>query len=230
MKNLVFSLVLGFFCFGLSAQSSKIDEALDLLNSYWKDAEDVNLEKATVLINDFFKQPQAKNDQQAMYAKAQLMLAEVSKMELSDQLNASSKVIKTFGDALALDKDRRNRDDLLRKLYDVKRIYMDAGRTAYEQKAFDDSYAAYSHGLTLNEIETKYPRYANRDISIVLTAAYLAQKANDTENAIKLYEEVIDHELDRKDAYDSLAELYVQTNQTAKAEKIKSLKLKRYGE
>ena len=105
---------------------------------------------------------------------------------------------------------------------------MNKGNAVYEESDYDLAHQYYQKSLELNDLEMEYPRVMPRDTSLLFTSGVFANLAGKTDEAIQVFEALVNMEYPREDMYNYLEKLYTEKGQEAKVAEIIKLKEQRY--
>lgn len=202
-----------------------------LLKTYQEEKKESDLDNLLDATEEMFESEEASTNGIALYLKAEVIKEHLlsADYETPDELDIYLKdVIDTYNGALIYDRLDKNRYNILLLLYDVKQEFTNKGANYYTDQNLEVAYQYYNAATEINEVEIKFPRVARPDTSTIYTAAVVARLAEKDEIAMKKFEQVIEMEYSRSDAYDQLIDLYKKNKFPVKAKKMEILKNKRF--
>ena len=227
MKYLFFSLF-SLFALISNAQTSQLNEVQKLIKSFKADKDLAALGKAHELVVELVDKDNNAQSPKMQLTKATVLTLAVDNLELDNPIEECDKIIAAYGSALNQDSRMNYRPQILLDVYDSKIKMMNKGNAVYEESEYDLAYQYYQKSLELNELEMKYPRVMPRDTSLLFTSGVFANLAGKSDEAIQVFEELVNMEYPREDMYNYLEKLYTAKGQEAKATEIIKLKEQRY--
>jgi len=233
MKYLFSTSFIIFFSFGLMAQKSQSNKVLKLLDTYKQDSLPETLDLAYKLVDEIFEEESAYSDPLALYAKSQTLAHQIltpNYEEPDDVKLFLEDVHETYKSALFHDTRGKYRYNILLSLYKIKAKMSALGAEKYVEEDFKSAINFYRLSTQLNDVEREFPRVPAIDTTIFVTAAVTANLAGEDEEAIRLYERVLEMEFYREDIFNQLIALYKKNQFEVKAKKTKIEKLKIFPE
>jgi len=231
MKYLTITLI--FLCLNSIGigQDLEIGKVKVLLKAYQEDKSAAALDDVVDATEALFDTEEASTNGIALYLKAEVLKEQLLSpyYETPEALDVFLKdVIDTYSGALIYDRMDKNRYNILLQLYEVKQALTTKGSEYYTGEKLDIAYLYYNAATEINEVEIKFPRIARPDTSTIYTAAVVARLAEKDNEAIEKFEQVIDLEYYRSDAYDQLIQLYKKHKYDVKARKLEIKKNKMF--
>jgi len=227
MKYLFFSLF-SLFALTSNAQTNQLNEVQKLIKSFKAEKNLDALTQAKDLITELITKDNNAQSPVLQLTRANVLTLAAEHLESDEPIKDCDKIIDAFSSALVNDSDMKNRPQILLDLYDSKINMMNKGNKVYEESDYDMAHQYYKKTLELNELEMEYPRVMPRDTSLLFTSGVFANLAGKSDEAIQVFEELVDMEYARPDMYNYLEKLYTEKGQEEKAKNIIALREKRY--
>ena len=227
MKYLFFSLF-SLFALISNAQTSQLNEVQKLIKSFKTDKDLAALGKAQEMIVELVDKDNNAKSPKMQLTKATVLTLAVDNLELDNPIDECDEIITAYDSALSLDSRMTFRPQILLDVYDSRIKMMNKGNAVYEESEYDLAHQYYQKSLELNDLEMEYPRVMPRDTSLLFTSGVFANLAGKTDEAIQVFEELVNMEYPREDMYNYLEKLYTEKGQEAKVVEIIKLKEQRY--
>jgi len=213
------------------SQNLEIGKVKALLKTYQAEKSEAGLDELLEATETLFDNEEALSNGLALYLKAEVIKEQILSPDYESPEDLDlylDEVIDTYKGALIYDRMDKNRYNILLLLYDVKLALTAKGADYYTVANYDVAYQYYNAATEINEVEIKFPRIARPDTSTIYTAAVVARLAEKDELAMEKFEQVVDLEYYRQDAYDQLIQLYKKNKFDVKARKLEIRKNKMF--
>ncbi len=223
MRKILIVTITFLLHFSLHSQSKTVSNATKLMNAYWAEPTIENYSKAEAAISEIWESDNASTDASSLFLKSQILTAQLTNEEVEkpdDYEMFLDDIVDTYSTSLIYDKNNKNRYNILKNLFAVKDALTTLGSANYLEKDYERAYKYYDAASRMNEVEIKFPRIARPDTSTIYSTAVMASLAGKDELAIKYFEQVVELQYYRQDAYDQLIALYKKNKYPVKAKKM----------
>ncbi len=218
MKKLLILLLLGFYSTGAFAQMNKVLTASTYLTRYFQDNKNVDeLISARDALEGTKDHDKSKNN-----AKTYLYWGKVYyELSMQEDKALSDGALKTAFDAFQkcgeLDSKGKYKQEVGTSLALMTNAFYNQGSQAYQAKDYATAYSNFRQVLDINDINNKKAKVASVDTTTMLAAAYSAHKGGMVDEAVGLYNALVEMKYEDAAVYQSLASLYREKGETEKA-------------
>jgi len=226
-------LILTFVTVGVFAQNSKVTSAGTYLRSYQQYGFDVNdLLKAQEAIDVAVEHEATKNSAKAYLTKGRVYAAIASEKAIEEKNGALRTAKEAFLKVIALEKasekKARYTSDAIDAMSKISNLFYANGFDAYNAGDYANAYIDFNNVVNINTIT----RDANDDIAIDTSAIYAtansASKIKKFDEAVNLYNRLIELNYNNPSIFIGLAGVYKEQGNTEKANETINAGLKQF--
>ncbi len=214
MKRIAILALLVGMSTAVFAQKSKVTTAALNMKSG-------DLEKAREAIDIAITHPKTINDPKAWYYRGDIYLRMYASPEFNDYDSvALDRSFESFKKAIELDSKEKYKDEIILGIDAVRQMYFNKANELFDAEKFDEAYTAISKYLEGNDLirELMGDDTVPLDTLSHFRKAYYAQLSGNTEEAMELYQKLVDLGFNQSPfLYDLYATLLSDAGNTDKA-------------